>query len=171
MLALMKEQAIQVRKQDVLRYVLGESGYHPVEVSLDENYLLNERYEAFDAFIYDSHLKKRIVQELDYINFFKEVDKLRRMSLSGEPISKREIFSMCVELQEIAPKKVLVDDSLGVFDDSDMPVADKERIKKIFGLDGSTPTFGDFKMTEEDHALEEYETEKKKLFEGLEEDE
>ena len=52
-----------------------------------------------------------------------------------------------------------------------MPVVDNEQIKKIFGLDGSMPTFGDFKMTEEDHALEEYETEKKKLFEGLEEDE
>ena len=168
MWALMKEQAIQVRKQDVLRYVLGESGYHPVEVSLDENYLLNERYEAFDAFIYDSHLKKRIVQELDYINFCKEVDKLRRMSLSGELISKREIFSMCAELQEIAPKKVLVDDSLDV---SEMPVVDNKQIKKIFGLDGSTSTFGDFKMTAEDHALEEYEREKKKLFEGLEEEE
>ena len=164
----MKEQTIQVRKQDVLRYVLGESGYHPVEVSLDENYLLNERYEAFDAFIYDSHSKKQIVQELDYINFFKEVDKLRRMSLSGEPIGKKEIFSMCIELQEIAPTKVLIDDS---FEWSDTPVVDNEQIKKIFGLDGSTPTFGDFKTSEEDHALEKYEKQKKELFEGLEEDE
>jgi hypothetical protein len=90
------------------------------------------------------------------------------MSLSGELISKREIFSMCAELQEIAPKKVLVDDSLDV---SEMPVVDNKQIKKIFGLDGSTSTFGDFKMTAEDHALEEYEREKKKLFEGLEEEE
>ena len=75
---------------------------------------------------------------------------------------------MCAELQEIAPKKVLVDDSLDV---SEMPVVDNKQIKKIFGLDGSTSTFGDFKMTAEDHALEEYEQEKKKLFEGLEEDE
>mgnify|MGYP006405408719 CR=1 FL=1 len=87
----MKEQTIQVRKQDVLRYVLGESGYHPVEVSLDENYLLNERYEAFDAFIYDSHLKKRIVQELDYINFFKDVDVIERRANR----QKRNLLYVC----------------------------------------------------------------------------
>ena len=158
-MVLMKEQAIQVRKQDILKYVLGESGYHPIEISLDEEYLLNERYEVFDLFIYDCSSKKKIVQE---------VDKLRQKVLSGEHISKREIFSMCVELHEIAPKKVLIDDSLDI---SNMPVVDSEQIKKVFGLDGSMPTFGDFKMTEEDHALEKYEEEKKKLFGGLEEDE
>ena len=167
-MVLMKEQAIQVRKQDILKYVLGEAGYHPIEISLDEEYLLNERYEVFDLFIYDCSSKKKIVQEVDYINFFKEVDKLRQKVLSGEHISKREIFSMCVELHEIAPKKVLIDDSLDI---SNMPVVDSEQIKKVFGLDGSMPTCGDFKMTEEDHALEKYEEEKKKLFGGLEEDE
>ena len=92
----MKEQTIQVRKQDVLRYVLGESGYHPVEVSLDENYLLNERYEAFDAFIYDSHLKKRIVQELDYINFFKEVDKVEAHVIEWRANrQKRNLLYVC----------------------------------------------------------------------------
>ena len=164
----MKEQAIQVRKQDILKYVLGESGYHPIEVSLDEDYLLNERYEVFDLFIYDCSSKKKIVQEVDYINFFKEVDKLRQKILSGEHINKREIFSMCIELHEISPKKVLIDDSLDI---SNMPVVDSEAIKKVFGLDKPRPKFADFKMSEEDHALEEYEAEKRKLFDGLEEDE
>ena len=167
-MVLMKEQAIQVRKQDILKYVLGESGYHPIEISLDEEYLLNERYEVFDLFIYDCSSKKKIVQEVDYINFFKEVDKLRQKVLSGEHISKREIFSMCIELAEIAPKKVLIDNSLDL---SDMPVVDSEAIKKVFGLDKPRPKFADFKMSEEDHALEEYEAEKRKLFDGLEEDE
>ena len=164
----MKEQAIRVRKQDILKYVLGESGYHPIEVSLDEDYLLNERYEVFDLFIYDCSSKKKIVQEVDYINFFKEVDKLRQKILSGEHINKREIFSMCIELHEISPKKVLIDDSLDI---SNMPVVDSEAIKKVFGLDKPRPKFADFKMSEEDHALEEYEAEKRKLFDGLEEDE
>ena len=166
-MVLMKEQAIQVRKQDILRYVLGDSGYHPIEVSLDENYLLDERYEVFDAFIYDSSAKKRLVQGLDYINFIKEVDKLRSMSLSGGPISKREILSMCVELQEIAPTKVLIDDA---FDLPEMPVVDREKIKKVFGLDKPRRQPAECKKTQEDHALEEYEEEKKKLFEGLEEE-
>ena len=75
---------------------------------------------------------------------------------------------MCVELHEISPKKVLVDDSLDI---SNMPVVDSEAIKKVFGLDKPRPKFADFKMSEEDHALEEYEAEKRKLFDGLEEDE
>ena len=45
-----------------------------------------------------------------------------------------------------------------------------EAIKKVFGLDKPRPKFADFKMSEEDHALEEYEAEKRKLFDGLEED-
>ena len=170
LLVLMKDKAIKIRKQDLYEYIIGEAGYHPIEAALDENYLLNERYEIFDAFIYDCALKKKIVQDVDYINFVKEVDKLRQIILGGKQISKREIVSLCIELHEIAPKTVLVDDSL-VLDLPDLPTPNAQKIKEVFGLDGDTPKFADFKKSEEDHALEEYEKQKKELFEGLEENE
>ena len=104
----MKEQSIRVRKQDILRFVLGESGTHPIESYLDRAYSMDERYEVYDAFIYDSFLQERAVQGIPYISFVKEVDKLRKIILGDEHISKREIFSLCVELQEIAPASVSV---------------------------------------------------------------
>jgi len=171
LLVLMKDKAIKIRKKDLYEYIIGEAGYHPIEVALDENYLFNERYEIFDAFIYDCALKKKIVQGVDYINFVKEVDKLRQMKLSGKDISKRETISMCIELYEIAPKTVLIDDS-SVLDLPDLPTPNAQKIKEVFGLeDIDTSKFADFKMTEEDHALQEYEKQKKELFEGLEENE
>ena len=70
-------------------------------------------------------------------------------------------------MHEIAPKTVLIDDSL-VLDLPDLPTPNAQKIKEVFGLDGDTPKFADFKKSEEDHALEEYEAEKRKLFDGLE---
>ena len=157
----MKEQLIKVRKQDILRFVLGESGTHPIEAYLDREYLMDERYEVYDAFIYDSFLQERAVQGVQYIAFVKEVDKLRKIILGDGHISKREIFSLCVELQEVAPASVLVpteEDKKPMFE----PI---EGLAEKLGLDKiDTSKFADCKQTDESRALRRYEEEEEELF-------
>lgn len=160
-MASMKEQSIRVRKQDILRFVLGESGTHPIESYLDRAYSMDERYEVYDAFIYDSFLQERAVQGIPYISFVKEVDKLRKIILGDEHISKREIFSLCVELQEIAPASV----SVPTEEDKKPMVEPIEGLAEKFGLDKiDTSKFADAKGTDESRALRDYEEEQKHLF-------
>ena len=157
----MKEQSIKVRKQDILRFVLGESGTHPIEAYLDRAYSMDERYEVYDAFIYDSFLQERAVQGVPYISFVKEVDKLRKIILGDEHISKREIFSLCDELQEIAPASV----SVPTEEDKKPMVEPIEGLAEKFGLDKiDTSKFADAKGTDESRALRRYEEERRRLF-------
>ena len=149
----MKEQPIQVRKQDVLNFVLGNLPAHPIEQCLDSIYECYERYEAFDAFIYDSQLKDRAVQETPYISFMKEVDKLRAIILNKEKISEKEIRNMCVELTEMAPTTVNIPIKQSFVEPSG-------ELAKLFGVDKRN--FADFKgdaskETPEDRALRRYE--------------
>ena len=156
----MKEQPIQVRKQDVLNFVLGNLPAHPIEQCLDSIYECYERYEAFDAFIYDSQLKDRAVQETPYISFMKEVDKLRAIILNKEKISKKEIRNMCIELTEMAPTTVNIPIKQSFVEPSG-------ELAKLFGVDKRN--FADFKgdaskETPEDRALRRYEEERRRLF-------
>jgi len=89
---------IKVSSDDIFEYVVRNSNFCPIEVLID-----NQRYAAYDPFIYDSVAKEMIDQDDIYEDFCKQVSHLRSQAseMSGE-----EIHRICVELEEIAPKTI-----------------------------------------------------------------
>lgn len=89
---------IQVSRNDIFNYIVGNSSYDPIERCID-----CKSYEVFDEFIYNNQTKETIEQEEDFIIFSKQVSLLRSKAskMKGE-----EIIKICEELEEIAPKYV-----------------------------------------------------------------
>lgn len=90
--------SIDVKFDDIFKYVVGHSQYCPIEKNIDTN-----RYSAYDEFIYDNLEKDIIDQGEEYENFSTQVSLLRSKA-SGMKLD--EILRICEELQEIAPKTI-----------------------------------------------------------------
>lgn len=89
---------IKVSSDDIFEYVVKNSNFCPIEVLID-----NQRYAAYDPFIYDSVAKEMIDQDHVYESFCKQVSLLRE---KASEMNGDEIHRICVELEEIAPKTI-----------------------------------------------------------------
>ena len=96
----MEKINIKVNRHDIFNYVVGNSVFDPIEKCIDPT-----RYEVLDGFIYDGECDRKITQSSIYQRFCWEVSKLKEFS---ENMDKREIESVCEELEEIAPTYVLL---------------------------------------------------------------
>lgn len=97
----MKSYKIKICINDIFDYVVGNSNYDPIERCIDPT-----RFEVFDAFIYDNENKKSIEQDDKFKFFSSEVSKLRFIAKDME---RREIHSICDELQSIAPTEINIE--------------------------------------------------------------
>jgi len=89
---------IEVDTDDIFEYVIGNSCYCPIELQID-----CERYATYDPFIYDSENKEMIHQDDPYVSFSTQVSTLKS---KASKMNGDEIYRLCVELQEIAPKTI-----------------------------------------------------------------
>lgn len=89
---------VNINKNDIFNYVVGNSQYDAIEKCIDP-----ERYEVFDEFIYDHETKESIAQSDEYSIYCKQVSLLRR---NAKDMERDEIERICEELQEIAPKHI-----------------------------------------------------------------
>jgi hypothetical protein len=92
--------SINVDVNDIFEYVVGNCQFCPIEKKID-----NKRFAVYDPFIYDSKEKKMITQGDGYENFCSQVSKLKSKS-SG--MQGGEIWRICEELLEIAPKTIFL---------------------------------------------------------------
>jgi hypothetical protein len=90
----------KVQKEDIFRYVVGNTNYCPIEQQIDPMI-----FEVFEESIYNGNTKEFIVQDKDFIFFQKELSKLRA---NAPNMQSREILSICEELEEIAPKTIKI---------------------------------------------------------------
>ena len=152
------EKKIKVLKEDIFNYIVWRKHAHPIEAFLD----IEEegRYEVHQTFIYDSKIGAKEVQDLNYLNFFMEVEKFRhRMSTKLNP-RRSEILRISEELAEIAPETIKLPSS----DFSKV----SGKVAEIFKLENSSQlTYLDAKMSEEDLLKKRYEKQQKDLYGGL----
>ena len=94
----MQQIEIKVSRYDIFDYVTSRSTFDPIEKCIDPI-----RYEVFDTFIYDSEEKKNILQGEKFCKFEWEVSKLRN---NAQHMLPDEIYRVCEELAEIAPKSL-----------------------------------------------------------------
>jgi len=91
---------IQVNQNDIFNYVIGKDDYDPIEKCIDCSV-----YEVFDEFIYNNKTKETIDQEEDYTMFSKQVSNLKS---KAKNMQYEEILRICEELEEIAPKYIIL---------------------------------------------------------------
>lgn len=91
---------IQVNQNDIFNFVIGKDGYDPIEKCIDCSV-----YEVFDEFIYNNKTKETIDQEEDYTIFSKQVSNLKS---KAKNMQYEEILRICEELEEIAPKYIIL---------------------------------------------------------------
>jgi len=92
------KQKIEVKKEDIFLFVVGNSMFDPMEKCIDST-----RYEIFDTFIYDNETDKKYNQNEVYAKFCWEVTKLKN---NAPKMSRDEIARLCEEIEEIAPKHI-----------------------------------------------------------------
>ena len=135
------EKKIKVLKGDIFNYIVGRKHAHRIEAFLD----IEEegRYEVHQTFIYDSKIGAKEVQDLNYLNFFMEVEKFRhRMSTKINP-RRSEILRISEELAEISPETIKLPSS-------DFPKVNS-KVAEIFDLKNFNQLkYLDAKMSEED---------------------
>jgi len=88
----------QIRREDIFRYVVGNTNYCPIEQQIDPMI-----YEVFEESIYDNKTKKFIMQDQEFVYFQKQLSLLRS---NAKDMNSSEIFSICEELEEISPKTI-----------------------------------------------------------------
>ena len=91
---------ISVKKEDIFLFVVGNSMFDPIERSIG-----SDRYEVFDNFIYDNETDRKYNQDETYGKFGWELTKLKN---NAPKMSRDEIARLCEELEEIAPKYILL---------------------------------------------------------------
>jgi hypothetical protein len=94
----MNNYSIQVSANDIFNYVVGNSGYDPIERCIDPSRFIVSESEIFDSLTQKSH-----AQDEAFFFFYSELKKLR--SLAKE-MDLKEILSICYELEQIAPDKI-----------------------------------------------------------------
>ena len=151
------EKKIKVLKGDIFNYIVGRKHAHPIEAFLD----LEEegRYEVHQTFIYDSKIGAKEVQDLNYLNFFMEVEKCRhRMSTKINP-RRSEILRISEELAEIGPEIIKL---------PSLDFSKSTKVAEIFELENfSQLKYLDAKMSEEDLLKKKYQKQQTDLYGGL----
>ncbi len=150
----------------IFNYIINKIPEHPLDISL--NIYENDRFECHQTFIYDRQLGKKQIQSLEYLTFFIELDKCKKILSRAKKIKKSELKRLSQELSEITPKKIkLPYGSSNEFDFNINP-KHKEKLKKILGLDKIDHTkFADFKETEESLLLKKYRKQQLDIYKGL----
>lgn len=86
---------IKVDRDDIFKWVVSQSCFDPVEKCIDTTV-----YETFGDHIRNVRTNEYIDQKSDYIKFYREMFKLKRLAPN---MSGLEIKKLCEELEEIAP--------------------------------------------------------------------
>lgn len=89
---------IKIRKEEIFEYVVGNTQYDAIEKIIDPI-----RYEIFDCGIYDHLAKKMLKQSKEYEIYCAYVTNLRK---SAKEMQRSEILQMCIEIEEIAPTEI-----------------------------------------------------------------
>lgn len=93
---------IEINKEDIFDYVVGNSCYDAIEKIIDPM-----QYEIYDCGIYDNFAKKMIKQSVCYEVYCAHVTNLRKRA---KEMSRKEILQLCLEIKEIAPTEILLND-------------------------------------------------------------
>ena len=94
----MSNYSIKVSAKDILNYVLGNSGYDPIERCIDPS-----RFIVSESEIFDNLTQKSYAQDEVFFFFYSELKKLRSLA---KQMDIKEIQSICDELEQIAPDKI-----------------------------------------------------------------
>tara|TARA_R110001632_G_scaffold224408_3_gene356787 strand:- start:964 stop:1251 length:288 start_codon:yes stop_codon:yes gene_type:complete len=92
------QKSITVKKEDVLNFIVGTSGFDPIEKCIDP-----KRYEVYDSFIYDLKAGKAIPQNESFCDFSSRVNDLRQCNKKA-PLPDAQHFAD--KLHKIAPKEI-----------------------------------------------------------------
>ena len=93
---------INIKKEDIFEYVVGNTQYDAIEKIIDPT-----QYEVFDCGIYDNRAKKMLKQSKEFEIYCAFVTNLRKNS---KGMKRPEINQLCLEIEEIAPKEINLDD-------------------------------------------------------------
>jgi len=93
---------IKIKKEEIFEYVIGNTQYDAIEKIIDP-----VRYEIFDCGIYDNKQKKMLKQSKEYEVYCAYVTNLRKRA---KEMKKEEILQLCLEIEEIAPKEINLND-------------------------------------------------------------
>jgi hypothetical protein len=94
----MSNYSIKVAAKDILDYVLGNSGYDPIERCIDPS-----RFIVSESEIFDNVTQKVHAQNETFFFFYSELKKLRSLA---KQMDIKEIQSICDELEQIAPESI-----------------------------------------------------------------
>jgi|TARA_R110000824_G_scaffold130635_1_gene292611 hypothetical protein len=67
------QKAISIKKEDIFNFIVGTSGFDPIEKCIDP-----KRYEVYDEFIYDHKTGRAIEQNESFCDFSSEANELRQ---------------------------------------------------------------------------------------------
>ena len=158
-----KEIEIIIPSYIIFDYIIGKDHEHPFDFLLD--IYDNGRFESHQTFIYDSKINLKQVQDLEYLTFFIELDKCKKILSNKKNPRRSEVKRLANELAEIAPKKLLLPKKNSDFDD--MEPKTKKTIQEMFGLNKSNIQFADFKETEESLLMKAYRKQQLNIYKGL----
>ena len=158
-----EEIEIHIPSYIIYDYIIKKNHEHPFDFLLDIHD--SGRFECHQTFIYDSKINLKQVQDLQYLTFFIELDKCRKILSSKQNPRRSEVNRLANELAEIAPKKLLLPKKNSDFDDMDIKT--RKTIKEMFGLDKSKINFADFKHTEESLLIKAYKEQQLNIYRGL----
>jgi hypothetical protein len=154
---------IKIPSYIIFDYIIGRSPQHPFDLLLDIHE--EERFECQQTFIYDHKTGAKVVQSLEYLTFFIELDKCKKILFRKGNPKRSEVNRLAEELSEIVPEKLLLPtDNFN----SQTKKTNHEKLQKIFGIkDFKSLKFSDAKITEEDVLLKEYRQQQLKIYKGL----
>lgn len=150
----------------IFNYIINKINIHPLEMYLED--YENDRFECYKTFIYDRKSGKKAIQSLEYLTFFMELNKCKKILRRSKKIKMSELKRLSKELSEIAPKKLKLPCNSNNKFDFNISEKHKQKLKKIFGLDKIDHTkFADFKETEESLLLKRYRKQQLDIYKGL----
>jgi hypothetical protein len=153
---------INIPSYIIFDYIVGKDQEHPFDFLLDIHD--SGRFECHQTFIYDGKTNLKQVQDLQYLTFFIELDKCRKILSNKKNPRRSEVKRLADELAEIAPKKLCLPKKNLDFDDIEPKT--KKKIQEIFGLNKPIQ-FADFKETEESLLMKAYRKQQLNIYKGL----
>tara|TARA_R110002020_G_scaffold51418_4_gene145504 strand:- start:539 stop:1036 length:498 start_codon:yes stop_codon:yes gene_type:complete len=155
-----------IPRYTIYNYLINKISENPLDIFL--NIYDDDRFECHQTFIYDRQSRKKQIQSLEYLTFFIELDKCKKILNRAKKIKKSEVKRLSEELSEMTPKKLKLPCASSNKFDFDINPKHKEKLKKIFGLDKINHTkFADFKETEESLLLKKYRKQQLDIYKGL----
>jgi uncharacterized membrane-anchored protein len=89
---------IRIKYQDIVNYVLGSCGYHPLELVIDP-----VKYEIENTFIRDKKTEIVYNQEEDYTKFMEKISTLKSCIKDFDAL---QIQCFCREIEQFAPLEI-----------------------------------------------------------------